>query len=221
MDAAMAGATEAATARAGEQGRSVAERDFHLITGASGAGKTTLLAELARLGYATVAEAALAIVEEQRERGGNLLPWTDRAGFMRELLARNLRAHRAAATLPGPVFFDRGIGECLAWMRSMDIAVAPQDAAAALRKRYAPTVFVAEPWPQIYARTGERRAGFQRAMRSFETTVDAYRAQGYRLCVLPQVPVAERAAFVLERIAEAARPSPSHGALAPQSEEPR
>lgn len=217
MDAVM----EAATEQAHEQDRSIAERDFHLITGASGAGKSTLLAELARLGYATVAEAALAIVEEQRERGGHLFPWTDRPGFMRELLARNLRAHRTAAALPGPVFFDRGIGECLAWMRSMDIAVAPDEAAAALRKRYAQTVFVAEPWPQIYARTGERRASFEQARRSFETTVDAYRAQGYRLCVLPKVPVPERAAFVLERIAESMRSLPSHGALAPQSGEPR
>jgi len=179
----------------------VSERGLYLITGASGAGKSTLLDALAGLGYATVAEAARAIVGEQRACGGRLLPWVDRAGFMRELLARNVRAYRCAATLGGPVFFDRGIPECLAWMRSMGIAPDPGDAAAGTRCRYAATVFVAEPWPDIYVRDADRRVGFERAARSFETTVDAYRALGYALCALPKVSVRERAAFVLERVA--------------------
>lgn len=59
-----------------EMSEDSAER-FYVITGASGAGKSTLLAALGELGYSTVPEAALAIVREQQECNGSVLPWVN------------------------------------------------------------------------------------------------------------------------------------------------
>lgn len=170
---------------------------FHVITGASGAGKSTLLRALGDRGYCVVPEIALAVVQEQERCGGGLFPWTDLQAFMDEVLARNLRAYDAALAMRSPVFFDRGIPECVGHMERLGLRVTAEQAAEPSRRRYAGTVFVAEPWPQVYVRDRWRRATFERAARSFDSTVAAYVEEGYETCVLPKVPVEERVAFVL------------------------
>ena len=122
---------------------------------------------------------------------------------MDEVLARNIQAFEAAQCLPAPVFFDRAIPECVAHMRLLGLTVTPRQAAAATEYRYATTVYVAEPWPEVYVCDRWRRASFERAARSFEPTVAAYREAEYGACTLPKVSVPERVAFVLERLASA------------------
>ena len=185
----------------------MSNQNFYVITGASGAGKSTLLAALSDLGYSTVEEAALAIVREQKELNGSILPWVDRPAFMEEVLARNIRSHQKAQSAQAPVFFDRGIPECLAWLQQSGLALEPHHLAAPAQYRYAPTVFVAEPCPEVYVRNAERQASFERAARSYEPTVAAYVEAGYTTCVIPKVSVPERVEFVLAKAKLA--PSPS------------
>ncbi len=173
---------------------------FHVITGASGAGKSTLLAALGELGYSVVSEVALSIVQEQEQSGGDLFPWTHLQAFMEEVLERNIRAYESARSLPPPVFFDRGIPECIGHMRLLGLDIAPSHAVAPAVYRYAATVFVAEPWPEVYACDRWRRASFERAARSYDPTVAAYVDTGYRTSILPKAPVQERVAFVLGQL---------------------
>lgn len=180
---------------------------FYVITGASGAGKSTLLSALGDLGHSTVLEAALAIVQEQEKCNGSIVPWVDRPAFLDEVLARNIRNHQAAQTLKAPVFFDRGIPECLAWFELSGMELKPHHLAAAAQYRYASTVFVAEPWPEVYVCNAVRRASFEGAARSYAPTVAAYVDAGYRTCILPKVSVRERVAFVLARVETGACPS--------------
>lgn len=178
----------------------MSEENFVVITGASGAGKSTLLTALNARGHSTVEEAALAVLREQQQRDGGILPGVDRAAFLEEVLARNIQNHRSALGLPKPVFLDRGIPECLAWLRLAGVDLAPRHLDAPARYRYAPTVFVAEPWPEVYVQTDDRLASFERASRSFEPTVAAYAEAGYTLCVIPKVTVEERVEFMLSRV---------------------
>lgn len=177
-----------------------AERCY-VITGASGAGKSTLLAALGDLGYSTVPEAALAIVREQQECNGSILPWVNRAAFFEEVLKRNIRNHQAAQSMKAPVFFDRGIPECLSWLHLSGLSLEPHHLAAPAQYRYASTIYVAEPWPEVYVRNAERQASFERATRSYPPTVAAYVEAGYSTCVIPKVSVQARVAFVLEQMA--------------------
>ncbi|MCT7313822.1 AAA family ATPase [Ralstonia sp. CHL-2022] len=178
---------------------------FYVITGASGAGKSTLLKALAERGYSVMPEAALSIVREQEECGGTLLPGTDLQAFMNEVVARNIHAHEAAKSLRRPVFFDRGIPECIGHMALLNLDISPAYIEESRARRYANTVFVAEPWPEIYVCDQWRRAPFARAARSFEPTVLPYVKQGYTTCVLPKVPVEQRVAFILDQVR---RPEP-------------
>lgn len=169
---------------------------FYVITGASGAGKSTLLTALDDLGYSTIPEAALAIMREQLECNGNIFPSVDRTAFMETVLARSILDYKTAQSLKAPVFFDRGIPE---WLRFLGEGEKPSQVEAT-NCRYASTVFLAEPWPEIYVCDRYRHASFERAAKSYEPTVAAYAEAGYSTCVIPKVSVQERAAFILAQV---------------------
>jgi predicted ATPase len=183
-----------------EEDRNVNGRRFYVITGASGAGKSTLLKALSDLGYSVVPEVALTIVQEQEQCGGNLFPWTNLQAFMEQVLIRNIQAYDAAQSLSPPVFFDRGIPECIAYMRLLGLEIGPGCALEPAQRRYANIVFVAEPWSEVYVCNHGRRVPFERAAQSFEPTVAAYIGTGYNTCIVPKVPVEERVAFVLQML---------------------
>jgi len=168
-------------------------RQFYVITGASGAGKSTLIAALNELGYFTFPEAALAIMREQLKCGGTILPSGDLTVFMKAVLARSIEDYEKAQTFNAPVFFDRGIPE---WLRFLSSG----EEHATAQYRYASTVFVAEPWSEIYVRDHERVHSFDRAAKSYVPTISAYLQAGYETCVIPKVSVQERAAFILAQV---------------------
>jgi predicted ATPase len=85
-------------------------------------------------------------------------------------------------------------------MRFLGLDVDPSYLAESATRPYADTVFVAEPWPDIYVCDQWRRAPFERAARSFDTTVASYVEAGYTACVLPKASVEERVAFILNQV---------------------
>jgi predicted ATPase len=174
----------------------MSNQQFHVITGASGAGKSTLIAALNDLGYSTFPEAALAIMREQLKYNGPILPYGDRTVFMEAVLARSIEDYEKAKTLKTPVFFDRGIPE---WSRFLGCGDEHYHTAAT-QYRYANTVFVAEPWPEIYVCDHERVHSFDRAANSYVPTISAYVEAGYEMCVIPRASVQERAAFILAQV---------------------
>ena len=178
----------------------MSSQEFYVITGASGAGKSTLIAALDDLGYSTIPEAALAFMREQLECNGRILPATDRTTFMESVLARSIQDYEAAKSLDAPVFFDRGIPE---WLRFLEPS--EPNCRIAAECRYASTVFVAEPWPEIYVCDHERTHSYDRAAKSYVPTISAYLQSGYEACVLPKVTVRERVAFVLAQVGAGAQ----------------
>jgi predicted ATPase len=192
----------------------VTHQDFHVITGASGAGKSTLVAALRELGHSTVPEAARAIMQANPGYDGRIIPPGERAAFMEDVLDRSIRDHAAARSMQPPVFFDRGIPD---WLRFVNPDTSPRHEAAS-RCRYAGTVFLAEPWPEIHVNDAQRLASFERAARSFEATVSAYAEAGYDTCVIPKAPVEARVAFVLARVAAARSTVPGSGAVSPHDD---
>jgi predicted ATPase len=64
-------------------------------------------------------------------------------------------------------------------------------------------VFLAPPWPEIYAADAERRHDMAAAVAEYHRLAAAYPALGYRVTVLPRVSVAERADRILAALGEA------------------
>jgi predicted ATPase len=175
------------------------ERLF-VVTGGPGAGKTTLLVALAGAGHVVAPEAGRAIIRDQLAIDGPALPWRDRALFAELMLNFDLRSYGEAQASMSPVFFDRGVPDTIGYLRLCGLPVPVHVDRAVSAFRYAPIVFAAPPWREIYAQDAERKQDFAEAERTYEAVTVAYRDHGYELIDLPRADVGTRVAFVLERV---------------------
>jgi predicted ATPase len=171
---------------------------FIVLSGCSGGGKSSLLDELRRRAYSVVEEPGRRIVQAELESGGRALPWLDLAAFARRAVELALSDLNTAATLPGWVFFDRGLVDAAA---ALEYATG-EPALSELPYRYHPIVFLAPPWPEIFAADAERRHGLVAAVAEFDRLHEAYQRLGYSVMLLPQASVQARADFVLAKLAE-------------------
>ena len=169
-----------------------------LISGCSGGGKSSLLADLSKRGYSTVEEPGRRIIAEEKNRAGKALPWINMEAFARRAVEVSKSDLQEAEDKPGFVFFDRGM---------VDAAVALQNTSGVPyrdtigdKMHYAKIVFLAPPWPEIFAQDIDRRHGLNDAFGEFERLDVAFHDLGYRTCLLPKVSVSERAEFVLGHI---------------------
>lgn len=177
-------------------------RTDHLfvITGGPGSGKSSLIAALAAQGMATMPEAGRAIIQDQVAIGGDALPWGDRNAFAAQMLGWELRSHREACALPGPVVLDRGVPDVIGYLRLCELPVPSHMDRAAAACRYNRTVFIAPHWPAIYAQDAERKQDEAEAAATHDMMARVYAGLGYALVSLPLAGVEERARFVMERI---------------------
>jgi predicted ATPase len=171
---------------------------FTLLSGCSGGGKSTLLVELARRGFGTIEEPGRRVVREELASGGDALPWVDATAFVRRIAAVAQADFSAAHSLTGPVFFDRGLIDAAIALEHLTGETMLADLAA--RHRYSNPVFLAPPWPELFVSDAERRHDFASAVAEYNRLAAAYPALGYDVILLPKVSVAERLAFVLERV---------------------
>jgi predicted ATPase len=126
------------------------------------------------------------------------VPWIDDIAFARRITALARQDHDAAHALPGPVFFDRGLIDAAVALDHLAGDAALADLAA--RYRYSSPVFLAPPWPELFVSDAERRHDFASAVAEYDRLAAAYPVLGYDVILLPKVSVAERIAFVLERV---------------------
>jgi predicted ATPase len=173
---------------------------FVVISGCSGGGKSTLLAELGKRGYAIVEEPGRRIVKEELASGGSALPWADGAAFARRAIAMALADRASAASLDGWVFFDRGLIDAAAALEHL--TGEPVLAVLARSRPDHRRVFLAPPWPEIYATDAERRHDLTTALAEYSRLLEVYPSLGYEVVILPRVGVAQRADFVLGALNE-------------------
>ena len=160
-----------------------------VLSGCSGGGKSTLIEALAARGHRTMPEPGRRVL-----RAGGPAPWVDLAGFLRACLALSVEDHARAAALAGPVIFDRCAVDALSGLAALG-EPAPDPGL-----RYAGTVFLAPPWPELFANDAERRHGMDEAVAEYMRLRGAFPAAGYAVDILPKVPVAERVAWIEARI---------------------
>jgi len=177
--------------------------NLFLISGGPGSGKTTVLRELAKAGFSYVPEVARRIIQEQVETGGTALPWADRTTYTRLMLQRSIETFLEHLSTAMPTFADRGIPDTLGYARLIDLQdefLVCEIESACREHPYAPVVFLAPPWREIYETDSERKQDFAEAERTFEQVLGVYERCEYETAILPKVSARERASFMLERI---------------------
>lgn len=175
--------------------------NFFVLTGGPGAGKTTLINYLADLGYRCMPEAGRAVIRQQLGCGGAALPWSDKTAYARLMYERDMAAYQRACDMNGPVFFDRGIVDTIAYLQLEQLPVPESLQTAASRCRYHTTAFIMPPWRQIYRSDQERLQDLSTAIATYHAMIKTYSQYGYALVHVPRLPVAQRAAFILNAIA--------------------
>ena len=95
------------------------------------------------------------------------------------------------------MIFDRGVPDVLGYLRLSDLPIPSHVERAAQAFRYHHRVFVAPPWPEIFALDAERKQSLQEARATYEVMIETYSALGYDLIPLPLDSVQKRVQFVL------------------------
>jgi predicted ATPase len=168
--------------------------ELTVLTGAPGSGKTATLDHVGE-GVVRVGEPAREILAEQRAAGGEGVPDRDPALFVDLLLRRSIEKHRAAGGGTGPVVFDRGVPDCIAYAVVLDVD--PSAAIEVSREhRYLDEVLILPPWEKIYGTDDERTMSFADTLPFHEAVVEAYARAGYTLIEVPRRPADERGRFV-------------------------
>jgi predicted ATPase len=171
-----------------------------IITGAPGTGKTTLINALRAQGLACIAEPAREIIAEQRAIDGDGVWERDTRLFLELLLSRSIGQFKAAETTTeassGPIFYDRGIPDCLAYAATAGMEL-PHFERAAHEYRYEAEVWLLPPWEEIYTQDSERRMSFAATYYFHESLVAGYEHVGYKVREVPRGTVAERAISVI------------------------
>ncbi len=173
---------------------------FFVITGGPGSGKTTLVELFAARGIRTMPEAGRGIIQDQVAIGGSALPWDDRSAFAELMLNWELRSYREALGQSGPVVFDRGLPDVVAYLRLSGLPVPSHMEKAARIFRYHGRVFIAPPWKEIFGQDAERKQSFEEAQATYHTLVKTYSELNYELVPLPLASIEDRARFVIDTV---------------------
>ena len=160
-----------------------------VIAGGPGSGKTTLLQALAASGERCYEEASRSLIREQLAQSGQRLPWGDLWAFAQECAAR-MFSQLADSSGHGRCFFDRGLPDLIGYL-SHGGRTAPDDWRKASRA-YAPVVFFAPPWAEIYVNDAERPQSFTEARSLSAHIRRAYLDCGFRLVELTNSSVPDR-----------------------------
>ncbi|WP_067604621.1 AAA family ATPase [Nocardiopsis listeri] len=179
-----------------------------VVTGGPGSGKTTLIDHLAGLGHGRTVEAGRAIIRDQRAIGGAGLSWRDEDLFVELMLSWDMRSHREAADREGLVFCDRGVPDMVGYFLQRGRRVPEHVREAARLFRYHHRVFLAPPWPEIYAGDTERHQSPEEAERTFTAMREGYPSCGHETVLLPRASVIDRARFVPETLDRDAESEP-------------
>jgi predicted ATPase len=167
--------------------------NLHILTGSFGVGKTTILDNIGA-GVRCVGEPAREIIAEQRAINGAAYDPAPSL-FVELLLQRSIEKHEAAQAGDGPVLFDRGVPDCIAYAahRGRDVT---SPTLASERYRYNREVLLLEPWEEIYTTDDLRTLSFAPTLAFHEALVEAYQRTGYTLVPVPRGSVDDRTAFV-------------------------
>jgi predicted ATPase len=174
-----------------------------VVTGGPGSGKTTVLRELAKVGFQHAPEVARQIIQEQMRSAGTALPWLNRTVYTRLMLERSIESYLQHTPAQKPTFCDRGIPDTLAYARLIDLReddLVSSIQMACRQYRYAPLVFVAPPWKEIYTTDSQRKQDFEEAVRTFDRMTEIYRCCDYELTELPKATPIDRAHFILKQL---------------------
>jgi predicted ATPase len=171
--------------------------NMFVLAGTSGTGKTMLLEELKSRGFLTHSEVTRAVLQDQVAQNGDALPSKNPSLFVAEMLRISIQNYEASMAHRGPVFFDRGVPDLVAYAQRFNVDTNPYIEAAE-QYRYNQVCFLLPPWREIYTKDEWRGGEYEFYEKFHHSLTHAYQSLGYSLVEVPRFGVTERADFVME-----------------------
>ncbi len=169
-----------------------------IISGGPGSGKTTVIEHLKLMGYKTYEEVPRTLIQDQLIREKPVLPWTD-LSFFAELCFTGMMEQKQKPDGSEIVFFDRAIGDILAYMKIGGIDPPSLYREEAI-KGYDGKVFLFKPDKDIYRQDEVRPHSFSEALEIHKVIVSVYTDLGFETVEVPFLPVAKQVGIVLGKI---------------------
>jgi predicted ATPase len=116
------------------------------------------------------------------------------------MLAWELRSHREAMALNGPVMMDRGIPDIVGYLTLCRLPIPAHIEAAAHIYPYNRHVFIAPYWDDIFTQDAERKQDKQEAKDTALIMAETYTHFGYQLIELPRTNIRNRADFIYDNL---------------------
>ena len=167
----------------------------YVLTGGPEIGKTTAIEILASMDYDIIPESARIIIEEEKIKGSDVLPWKNLQKFQERVADLQMQAENK--THDKDIFLDRSIVDGYAYCKIGNVAP-PEIIEKIARNRYE-KFFVLEPL-NSYELDGTRYENESEARKTHETIIESYRHFGYDLISVPVSPPKERVEFILKNI---------------------
>ncbi|HMI09472.1 MAG TPA: ATP-binding protein [Candidatus Saccharimonadales bacterium] len=176
----------------------MSKNNWHVITGGPSTGKTTLLAELEKMGYHTIPEAARTVIDDALGRGATVEDLRrDEKWFQEEVtrLKQKIELTHDSSIL---TFFDRGMQDTIAFLRYYNFDVEKWVQKLADTSHYQ-NVFLLQALPtyeEDYARVEDEdfRKNIQGLLH------DAYADSGINPIIVHAGTVKDRAEFILHHL---------------------
>jgi len=172
----------------------------YVLAGGPGIGKSTLIEILASRGYAIVPETARIIIEEEKLKKSDALPWKDVQRFQELVAIRQIKAERECKA---PVaFLDRGLIDGYAYCKISDVFVPKKLVEAARKKDGTPRydkIFLPDLLP-FYENAEYRKEDRKMQIKIHNAIGEAYKKFGYKVIPVPVLSPEKRADFILKMI---------------------
>ena len=167
-----------------------------VLAGGPSTGKTSVIYELTKLKFHCFKEAARDILSDYKQRGSEFK--SDPIKISEEIFKRRHHDYKIADTLnckENLAFYDRGIHEITAYLRSIDNSSSYWDNLPSNYKY--DLIFIFQPWKEIYKKDEDRIEEFSDAEKISPFIDDIYMESGIKIIKVPNISIKERVNFIL------------------------
>lgn len=170
-----------------------------VLAGGPSTGKTSVINELKKKNFYCFEEAAREIFDEFKLKGLEFK--TNPIEISKNIFKKRKLDFEAAGRIEckdNIIFYDRGIHEVTAYLRSIHSSSNYWDKLP-LEYKY-DLIFLFEPWKEIYKKDDNRIEDFSDAIKISPFITSIYIQSGIKMIKVPNISIEERVRFILDNI---------------------